>query len=330
MSTISIIVPIYGVEAYLSRCLDSILSQTFTDFDLILVDDGSLDNCGNICDEYAVRDGRVHVIHQKKMGVAAARNSGIDWMLSNSNAEYVSFVDSDDWVHAKYLELLLIGMRDFSADIAQCSYVITGEKIPFYSIGKKMFCISPNEQYVDWYNPFFWGKLFKKDLFNRIRFPEGQIYEDVMIWYKVLFSHERITIVDEPLYYYFQRSDSITSSEWTPAKFAQIKAWDAQLQFAVKHGNQPVLKAVLDHYFYVYKQQSIAINRSTRISSADRKKYKLKLQKKQWHILRLFRNELLENKLYFRMLLWALPYGDNAAVFFGKVNKLIAKKNKHV
>ena len=106
MPQISVIVPVYKVEPYLRRCVDSILAQTFTDFELILVDDGSPDNSGAICDEYAQKDARVHVIHQENGGLSAARNAGIDWVFAHSDSQWLTFVDSDDWVHPEYLERL--------------------------------------------------------------------------------------------------------------------------------------------------------------------------------------------------------------------------------
>ena len=106
MSKISIIVPVYNVESYLARCINSILAQTFQDFDLILVDDGSPDRSGHICDEYAAHESRIHVIHQKNGGLSVARNTGIEWAFEKSNSRWISFIDSDDWIHPKYLEVL--------------------------------------------------------------------------------------------------------------------------------------------------------------------------------------------------------------------------------
>ena len=104
---VSIVVPVFKVEQYLSRCVDSILNQTFKDFELILVDDGSPDKCGQMCDEYAKTDNRIHVIHKKNGGLSDARNAGIEWCIENSNSEWVTFIDSDDWVHPQYLESML-------------------------------------------------------------------------------------------------------------------------------------------------------------------------------------------------------------------------------
>ena len=133
MPQISVIVPVYSAEKYLHRCVDSILAQTFTDFELILVDDGSPDNCGAICDEYARKDSRVHVIHQENQGQAAARNYGIE----AATGEWVCFIDSDDEVHAQMLELLYHAITDGHIGISMCS-AAEGDSLPedFSSPGK--------------------------------------------------------------------------------------------------------------------------------------------------------------------------------------------------
>ena len=121
MAKISVIVPVYKVEQYLRRCVDSILSQTFSDFELILIDDGSPDRCGEICDEYKQRDGRVVVIHQSNGGLSAARNTGIIWSLENSDSDWLTFVDSDDWVHSEYLERLFRAVNKYGTKISVSS-----------------------------------------------------------------------------------------------------------------------------------------------------------------------------------------------------------------
>ena len=122
MAKISVIVPVYKVEQYLNRCIDSLLCQTFSDFELILVDDGSPDACPAICDSYAEKDARVHVIHQANGGLSAARNAGIEWSLQKSDSEWISFVDSDDWVHERYLESLFSAVRETGAEVACTRY----------------------------------------------------------------------------------------------------------------------------------------------------------------------------------------------------------------
>ena len=114
---ISVVVPIYKVEKYLRECVDTITGQTYSNLEIILVDDGSPDNCPAICDEYAKNDGRIRVIHQKNGGLSAARNTGIDWVFKNSDSMWFSFIDSDDWVHPQYLELLLEANNKYSTKI---------------------------------------------------------------------------------------------------------------------------------------------------------------------------------------------------------------------
>ena len=127
MPIISVIVPVYKVEPYIHRCIDSILSQTFVDFELILIDDGSPDNCPDICDEYALKDNKIHVIHQKNSGLSVARNAGLDYVSSSSNSEWITFVDSDDWIDKHYLEYLYKAANESNTNISSCVYRIIND-----------------------------------------------------------------------------------------------------------------------------------------------------------------------------------------------------------
>ena len=131
MPQISVIVPVYKVEAFLHRCVDSILCQSFSDFELILVDDGSPDSCGQICEAYAAKDSRIRVIHQKNGGLSAARNTGIDWVMANSGSHWLAFVDSDDWVHPDFLQTLYTAAEQTLSKISACGFFRTeGEDFP--------------------------------------------------------------------------------------------------------------------------------------------------------------------------------------------------------
>ena len=128
MSEISVVVPVYNTEDYLKRCIDSIIRQTYKNFDLILIDDGSTDGSGQICDEYAIKDSRIHVIHQKNRGLSAARNAGLDWITLNSSSKWVSFVDSDDWIHHRFLEILYKAVRQDRTFISLCNALWTNDE----------------------------------------------------------------------------------------------------------------------------------------------------------------------------------------------------------
>ena len=131
MSSICVIIPIYDAEAYLYRCVDSVLRQTLQDFELILIDDGSLDNSGLICDDYAGQDNRIHVIHQENRGLSAARNAGLDYAFENLKCDWISFIDSDDWVHPRYLEILFKSVNDKKVKVSACNHAMTkGEPLP--------------------------------------------------------------------------------------------------------------------------------------------------------------------------------------------------------
>lgn len=183
MAAISVIVPIYKVEAFLHRCVDSILAQTFADFDLVLVDDGSPDSCGNICEEYARRDGRIHVIHQKNGGLSAARNTGIDWAQANSDSRWLAFVDSDDWVHPDFLRRLYRMVQETGCLMSACGYFRT-EGGDFPAVGSPEYRVLSAD---DYYCPdeaeedvpaIAWNKLYHKSLFETLRYPVGKLHED--------------------------------------------------------------------------------------------------------------------------------------------------------
>jgi len=239
MSQISVIIPVYNVESYLHRCVDSILEQTFSDFELILVDDGSPDNCGKICDDYAVKDGRVHVIHQKNGGLSAARNAGIDWVFANSDSQWLTFVDSDDWIHPQMLELLLHSALSHNVKVSVCSYVETNSKTPMTVVE------APSDEV--WHPEDFFlansvnaiiacGKLYSRDTFAAIRYPVGKIHEDEFTTYKILFAQKEIVVVPMRLYFYFKNESGITKSAWNPRRLDAVEAMNAQIVFYRKMG----------------------------------------------------------------------------------------------
>ena len=213
---VSIIVPIYKVEPYIHRCIDSILAQTFVDFDVILVDDGSPDSCGEICENYAKIDNRVIVIHQKNEGLSSARNAGIDWALSKSNSEWITFIDSDDWIHKRYLELLYHavanGDANGDADVVIGGYAMTKGETPVVDEeGLQPIEYSVEDYYVSHIinATVAWGKLYRKECFQSLRYPVGKIHEDEYITYKILFRKKSVYVIQQPLYAYFQNTTGI-------------------------------------------------------------------------------------------------------------------------
>lgn len=215
MQKVSIIVPVYNVERYINRCINSILVQTYTEFELILIDDGSPDNCGEICEAFARMDERVCCIHQKNIGLSGARNSGLDKATGN----YICFVDSDDAVHEDFLRTLVETIESHNADIASCGRVDVydeslpkGEAIINYTIEfnqhEAMRHLVENKVFYQ----TVWDKIYTRKAIGNIRFPVGKLHEDEFFTWKVLLNSEKIITVDAPLYYYYHRSGSIMES----------------------------------------------------------------------------------------------------------------------
>lgn len=249
MQKISVIVLIYNVESYLHQCIDSILAQTYTDFELILVDDGSTDHCGVICDEYAQKDDRVRVIHQEYLGVSAARNTGVDAV----KGEYIVFVDSDDVVLDTYLETLLNVALAQQADISVCGMITfadgtTPNLNPCQDVSVEVMtgrdaCLSIYR--MDGKVPVMaWGKLYRTSLFDGIRYPVGRIHEDDATTPRVLYRAKRVALSSEQLYLYRQRAGSIMGATFSAKRFDIIPAIDGNLAFFNEMGEIEISEAI--------------------------------------------------------------------------------------
>ena len=298
MAIISVIIPVYNAEHYLRRCLDSLIAQTFSDFDAILVDDGSADQSGTICEEYANKDSRFIVFHQKNQGQATARNFALDWVYDNRDSAYICFVDSDDWVHPRYLELLYLAAKEYGVNITQCLHQETDGSLSAQTVGTKTMRITAQEEYIHWYSAFFWEKLFSRACLEHVRFPEGQIYEDVAIWYKVLFAEKELALVQEVLYYYYINPISTVRKDWKPARLAQVEAWEDQLAFIQSHCSDVVLFEALRRFSNVFKTQLSGIQSSNAITEKDRGKYSRLLRQRLKRFLRNQEDNLKKAHLY--------------------------------
>lgn len=291
MPQISVIVPVYKVEPYLHRCVDSILGQTFSDFELILVDDGSPDHCPAICDEYTRKDSRVIVIHQKNGGLSAARNAGIDWVLANSDSQWFSFVDSDDWVHPEYLECLLNAALKFGADISICDYAKTCGEEPIIDEDMPAAMLWHTEEfYVEKTinATIAWGKLYQRRCFQTIRYPLKKLHEDEYTTYQILFRYDVLVWIDVPLYFYYHSQDSITTSEWTPRRMDALAALDEQLDFFIRHGYSAALKRRVQSYLWMlYSQYHGAVTAKKDYTAEIRR-----IRKRMKHILRRYAQQI--------------------------------------
>lgn len=254
---ISIIIPVYKVEKYIHRCIDSVLNQTYKNIEVILVDDGSPDNCGIICDEYSQKDERIRVIHKKNGGLSDARNAGINTV----SGEYIGFIDSDDWIENRYIEKLYRLINKYHADVSVCNFIRISYEDEILNNNfkieiKEYTNIQALEQYYDKYYVQMvvaWGKLYKKSLFKDIKFPIGKIHEDEYITYKLIYRSNKIVLTTEPLYYYWQRSDSIMGSGFNiKGQIDAIDAFEERARFLSKVGLEDLSKKTYSSAFSMY------------------------------------------------------------------------------
>ena len=236
---LSIIVPVYDVERYLQKCIDSILAQTFTDFELILVDDGSPDNCPALCDAAAAKDARIRVLHQKNGGLSAARNAGLDV----ARGEWIGFVDSDDYIAPEMYETLYKAVQSTGADLALCDYVKVDETgalctqthvaVPQKSLtGRELL------QKAYWTTvQIACNKLYHRTIFAQLRYPVGKLNEDFFVIPEICLNTQKAVVVPDVLYYYVQRGDSIMGKSRTLRHYDAAEAaqhyWNCLVEYRV-------------------------------------------------------------------------------------------------
>ncbi len=243
MVKVSIIVPVYNVEAYLHKCVDSILHQTLVDIEIILVDDGSTDSCGDICDEYAALDSRVNVIHKVNGGLSDARNAGLDV----AGGQYIGFVDGDDCVEPEMFEALYHACEENKTCIAACDYLLKitdSGKILSHSTGEKQVMTSESFfgevlRYGSAVGMGVWDKLYDKRLFEHARFSVGKLHEDTDIMYRLVFQTDRISYLSIPCYVHYLRPGSITDRRYGKRDFDRYEANYGMFRYIAD--NHPVL-----------------------------------------------------------------------------------------
>lgn len=247
MPIISIIVPVYNVECYIERCVDSLINQSFNDLEIILVDDGSQDKSGIICDSYIQKDSRIRVIHKDNGGLSSARNAGINI----AKGDYIGFVDSDDWVAPFMFEYLYTLIINYSAEIASISYVLSDSKTVLDKNKRYYVNVFNRQQALHYY--LYIGmkkriadysvciKLYSKSLFNNIKFPEGQIYEDVVTNFRLLQLCNRYVKSTRQCYYYNQEGNSIIRDSLKKRDLIAFAVADELIQLAKVENSQDII-----------------------------------------------------------------------------------------
>ncbi len=307
-TAISVIVPVYRVEKYLPACIDSILNQTFTDFELILVDDGSPDRCPEICDETAKRDARVRAIHQANQGLSAARNAGIE----AAHGAWLSFVDSDDFLAPDFLETLHDAAVRAGADCALCGVQLTdeaGQKIgqPLsvadgVRTGRSILetlCRAPEIPYL-----VAWNKLYRRDVFQTLRYPVGMQNEDTYLAAELFDTVQTVICVSKPMYFYRQRADSIMHTAVTTRNLDKMWAFEHCFAYFEARGLEALMPDAEKKMFAKLTGVYYRLPKEERQSDAVRQ-----AKKAQWNAaMRLMKQGKLSARALARTLLFqALP-----------------------
>ena len=284
---ISVIIPIYKVEPYLAKCVESVLGQTYSDFEIILVDDGSPDRCGVLCDEYAQADSRIKVIHKRNGGLSDARNAG----MKIAHGEYLAFIDSDDWIERDYFDILYRLLKDYDADlsaIALCNVNEEGNEIGRSHNGETHLldatAAMENMFHRDGLPWCAQAKLYKRTLFEGIEYPVGVLMEDKATTYKVFGKCQKIVYSDLSLYKYLVRQGSIMRSQFSEKRMRSFAIQEELNSFLEQ--NYPVA-AVAAHAYTV----KVAVSMLCMMSAA---KYKdMEQSEKLFGYMAKFKKEFL-------------------------------------
>ena len=265
MPKISLIVPVYQVEQYLDRCVESICAQTFRDFECILVDDGSTDASGRMCDEYARKYHNFTVIHKENGGLSSARNRAIP----HAKGDYLCFFDSDDVLHPQALEKMAAAMEQTGADLVSAPLQEFSTTQPEFADLRQMQTeVLEQTDFIDHLLPVNFGKicvtacgkLYRREIFEHIRYPEGKIYEDLHVYLDVLLACRRIAVLSEPLYYYYTNPASITRSNYLKHdRFGEFQVRERYIGFFRERGLEDQMLLAQNDYLTFFLRNAFAV-----------------------------------------------------------------------
>ena len=271
MGKISVIIPVYKVEEYLDRCVQSVLAQSYGDIEIILVDDGSPDGCGALCDAYAAEDPRVRAVHKANGGLSSARNAGLDI----ARGDYIAFVDGDDYIAPDMLERLLAALEGAGADVALCDVRCVDEagapvrELPPFEAG----VFAPEEIYRRmtfdewaWRYVTAWNRLYKRGLFDGLRFREGKVHEDEFLAHRLYERCGKIAAVAEGLYFYVQRGGSIMAAPMSLGRLDRVQARLERYEFfkakGLKELEGPTLHRCYEFLWAVLDRVDVRANKA--------------------------------------------------------------------
>lgn len=326
---VSIIVPVYNVKKYLSSCIDSILRQTYKNLQIILIDDGSTDESGVICDEYAKRDSRITVIHKINGGLSDARNVGID----NANGEYICFIDSDDFVRQTYIEDLLTAVLKHDADISVCLFekgINDNFKKIYNQIQAEEIVLNSMDALKRLYNDELsvemivaWNKLYSKKLFEMVRFPIGKINEDEFTIPQLLYNANRVVIINKYDYYYFQSPNSIMRSTFKLNRLDILLALEERMKFFGDNGLIKLKNQTLVQYIYLIINFICILNEKNNKEFLDKKLLLVKKLRKNTMLLL----NLKEASIKLKVQTFIFYLSPKMGVYFRKLYSNLTQRN---
>lgn len=282
MQTIGIIIPVYNAGKYIERCLKSVLQQSFQDFQIILVNDGSKDSSLEVCRKYSQADSRIVVLDKPNGGAASARNLGLDWFYANSESQWLCFLDIDDFIHQRYLEILLNAAEETHAEVSMCAYEIThNDDVECNTDTFEAKLLETEKIWCDHqsYCTIPPVKLFSRKAFSSIRFPEGIIHEDEFTLYKVLFQYRSVAFVDLPLYGYYQTEQSVMRGKWTPRHMTEPQGLLSQLRFFEENAYDRAAAYTAKMYLFSLYRNMVRSQENEREYKTYTTKLKRELQK---------------------------------------------------
>lgn len=259
MGLVSVVVPIYNVEQYLERCIKSIVEQTYENLEIILVNDGSKDNSLDICEKWKRQDSRIKIIDKKNGGLSSARNAGID----TAKGDYIFFVDSDDWLDVHIIEKLYRAIKKFDCEISCCGIEMTYDQADKnYPRCKNKDVLLEKYEALEEYmfgttvSTVAWNKLYRKDLFDDIRYPVGKWHEDEFTTYKLLYKADKVYYLGESMYFYYQREGSIMSNALSLKNLDKVDALFERYMFFLEKGEERLceltVSQIIDNIVYYY------------------------------------------------------------------------------
>lgn len=319
---ISVIVPVYNIERYLPKCIDSILNQTYKNIEAIFINDGSTDNSLEILEKYRKKDKRIKVIDKKNAGSGAARNDGIEI----SNGKYISFLDSDDWYEEDFLEKLYNNLIENNSDVSMCNPKMVyddaskNKKINTYFFNKIELNKTPEKILGILAMPVVWNKLYKKEIIlkNNIKFPNYSFCEDVEFLYKIFLYVNKVSKIEDDLYNYYQREDSVTK---------KIKEESIEQLYQVLKNIENYIKNNFNsklEIFYLYKIQfiySVSLTLLARIDNDEILRKKINF-KNNSEVKNINKNLIFKNK---KILVYYMAIKLNKVLEFSKVISLLKK-----